>query len=258
MNNNSVSLNNHTLNIFTNSSTGFQNKKFDSFKFLSSHPYFSKIQSEKLNQLVEYSKVTSIKAGEYIISEGDRQSIYGYIVIDGTIAVTKSSSNGKELIVELLQAGDIFGLFVALAQDKVPSQLSTKGLEKSLLMWIPLDQFTSLFSSNCSLLNTAVSHLLTSLQASYCLARGLAHDKVHVRIATILISLAIKHTRHSDGEACYVINLTRQQLADLTGTTQETAIRVTRAMEKSGIIDIRLPGIIRVKNLKLLSNIAEE
>jgi CRP/FNR family transcriptional regulator len=258
MRNESEVLSKSTPNMIATRSIKIEPHKIDVYKFLCSHPAFSKIAPSQIKELADKSRTTSTNSGQYIVTEGDEQSLYGYVVVSGTLAITKSSANGKELIVELLQSGDIFGLLLSLAADKLPSQLSAKCLEKSQLIWIPLDQFAKLVSANNSLLNAVVTHLLVSLQASYCLSRGLAHDKVNIRIATILSSLALKHTKYSHGEACYVINLTRQQLADLTGTTSETAIRVTRAMQRQGMIDIKHPGVIRIVNLPLLNRLAAE
>jgi CRP-like cAMP-binding protein len=46
-------------------------------------------------------------------------------------------------------------------------------------------------------------------------------------------------------------------LADLTGTTAETAIRITRSLQAQGIIDIKTPGTIRVLDLNALNELAE-
>ena len=102
-----------------------------------------------------------------------------------------------------------------------------------------------------------VAHLILCLQSSYSLSRGLAHDRVEVRIASVLSSLALKFAKSSPADGSYTIKFTRHVLADITGTTTETAIRVTRAMQRAGLIDIKLPGVIRILNQKALSEIVE-
>ncbi len=54
-----------------------------------------------------------------------------------------------------------------------------------------------------------------------------------------------------------VLQITRREIADLTGTTVETAIRVTRGMEEDGILDFPENGMIRILNLPALARIAE-
>jgi CRP-like cAMP-binding protein len=56
----------------------------------------------------------------------------------------------------------------------------------------------------------------------------------------------------------HTIDITRQQIADLTGTTPETAIRVTRALQSRGLIEMSQPGIIKVLNPEALQALADE
>jgi CRP-like cAMP-binding protein len=102
-----------------------------------------------------------------------------------------------------------------------------------------------------------ITHLIICLQSSYNLSRGLAHDRVDVRIAATLTSLALKFSRPLGPNKLPTINFTRQQLADLTGTTSETAIRVTRAMQRNGLIDIKRPGIIKILDLVALQELSD-
>jgi CRP-like cAMP-binding protein len=51
--------------------------------------------------------------------------------------------------------------------------------------------------------------------------------------------------------------LTRKELADLTGTTPETAIRVTKNLEREGLLDLTKPGVIKILSLDQLKNVTE-
>ncbi len=53
------------------------------------------------------------------------------------------------------------------------------------------------------------------------------------------------------------IDIIRQQIADLTATTPETAIRVIRSMQRDGLINIKKPGVVRVLDLDAINEIAE-
>lgn len=54
------------------------------------------------------------------------------------------------------------------------------------------------------------------------------------------------------------IDITRQQIADFTGTTLETATRLTREMHKSGVINCGSPGVISIIDLQALKKIIED
>jgi len=227
------------------------------FDFLRSLCELESIPDDVLKKHAEFCRFDTLEPGEYITIEGESKGYNGFIVVSGCLAMIKTSSNGKELIVELLQGGDIFGMLLHLALQVLPAQLSAKAIQPSLVLWMPINNFTEIINGrSSSLLKEIVAHLLICLQSSYKLSRGLAHDKVDIRIASALASLAIKFRRRKSDDFCE-LNFTRQQLADITGTTSETAIRVTRAMQKDGLIDLEKPGRIKVLDLDRLSEIAE-
>ncbi len=229
----------------------------DPMRFLQSLREFADVPSRDLKNLADSSRFSEIDSGEYLSNEGEEESLNGFIVVSGKVAMLKNSSNGKELIVELLQAGDIFGLLLTLAADKLPYQLSARALQKSKVLWVPINSFVNLFKVQPRLSQDVVAYSLLCLHSSYKLARGLAHDRVEVRIAAVLSSLALKFSRSANTNQPYTLDFTRQQLADLTGTTPETAIRVTRAMQRDGLIDIKRPGVIRIVNLEALHELVD-
>jgi CRP-like cAMP-binding protein len=230
---------------------------FDAYGFMSVLPEFSTIPAAELKQFASTARLVTLNAGEFIAVEGDEVKSHGFIVVSGRIAMLKSSHSGKELIVELLQSGDIFGLLLMLSRDRLPAQLSAKALQKSTVLWLSFNGFNEMLKTHEDLFKAFVAHLLICLQSSYHLSRGLAHDRVEVRIASILVSLALKFTKTDPRLEEYTINFTRQQLADLTGTTPETAIRVTRAMQREQLIEIARPGVIKILNLSALQSLAE-
>lgn len=232
-------------------------REVTALQFLSSLREFSKIPASELKLLADSSRVATYSSGQYVTNEGDEESGYGFIVISGCLAMSKTSINGKNLIVELLQAGDIFGMLLMLAADRKPAQLTARAIKASKVLRVPIDKFTHLLNAHPVLFKDFVAHLLVCLQSSYRLSRGLAHDKVEVRIAAVLSSLALKFASSPISGSQYTINFTRQQIADLTGTTPETAIRVTRKMQRDRLIDIKRPGVISILDLNTLSNIVE-
>lgn len=229
----------------------------DVYQFLRGLREFAPVSDNELKTLANSCRFEAISPGQLIIVEGDEESLYGFIVVSGVFAMLKNSPNGKELIVELLQSNDVFGVLLTLAADRLPAQLSARSLQKSMVCWVPIKSLTQLLTVQPILFKEFVAHLLLCLHSSYGLSRGLAHDRVYVRIAAILSSLALKIKRETPSNNPYTVKFTRQQLADLTGTTAETAIRLTRAMQDDGLIDIKRPGMIQILNMSALQEIIE-
>ena len=68
-------------------------------------------------------------------------------------------------------------------------------------------------------------------------------------LSTLLDTMA---TGSSSAKGELRIFITRKELADLTGTTPETAIRVTKQLEREGVLDLTRPGVIKVPDIKAL------
>lgn len=222
------------------------------YQFLSRLPPFSSLPRPQLLSLASACHVQQVKAGDLIAHEGDEE-YPGFIVMSGRVAMIKSSVNGKELIVQLLPPGDLFNIIMALQQDVAP--LSARAQTGSQILRVPISQFLVILDQNPQIYRSFVDQMTACLRASHDFARGLAHDRVEVRIAAALCALVPRFATNS--EEAYTINMTRQELADLTGTTPETAIRTTRAMERLSILNLEKPGVIKVVDLEALQEVAE-
>ncbi|WP_035980448.1 cyclic nucleotide-binding domain-containing protein, partial [Bradyrhizobium sp. STM 3843] len=75
---------------------------------LRQHPIFQDLDSEALDQLCRYAKPTSLKRGATIFSKGDQGNSL-YIVISGTVKISVSSPDGRNAILNLISAGELFG-----------------------------------------------------------------------------------------------------------------------------------------------------
>lgn len=228
------------------------------YEFLSHVNSFSKLPEKELKNLANSCRFETFDSGQYITHEGDDKNSYGFIVVTGRLAMIKNSINGKELVVELLAPGDIFELILRFSPVPPSEELSARTQLKTKILWVPTKTLAFILDSCPDIYKTFIVELIASLQSSYNLSQGLAHKRVEVRIATVLSNLALKFARVPPALQDGTIDITRQQLADLTGTTSETAIRVTGAMQRAGLIDIKRPGIVRVLNLIDLQRLSEE
>jgi CRP/FNR family transcriptional regulator len=223
-------------------------------KFLSRIPFLQTLPKRLLDHLASLSWISQVKGGEVLACEGEDLSSC-FIVVEGRVALTKTSLNGKELIVELLPPGDIFALAYVL--DQLPYPLTARTQTRTQLLWFPLCEFRALFEQHQNLYRVFSEELVKRLRHAHDCSRGLAHDSVEVRIATGLLNLIPKLALEPENDESFLIPMTRQEIADLTGTTPETAIRTTKTMERNGILDLSKPGLIRVLDQRGLENIAQ-
>jgi CRP-like cAMP-binding protein/AmiR/NasT family two-component response regulator len=228
----------------------------DQYKFeaLQGLPLFEGIPTRDLHDLARSSNIQDVNAGEFLSMDGERPQ-YGFVVLSGRLAVIKSTAHGKELTLDLLIPGDCSGIVRALE----PTELDTsiRGQTDAKLLAMPTTNLQSIAEKHPSLYRRISSELMRRIRRTNDLALGLAHSRVESRIVAALLALAPRFGRPSTSDDQTRIFLTRKELADLTGTTPETAIRVTKNLEREGLLDLTKPGVIKILSLKQLRGVLE-
>lgn len=228
----------------------------DQYKFEALHglPLLEGVPTRDLHDLARASVIQDVNAGEFLSMDGERPH-YGFVVLSGRLAVIKSTAHGKELTLDLLIPGDCSGIVRALE----PTELDTsiRGQTDAKLLAIPTTNLQSLAERQPAIYRRISSELMRRIRRTNDLALGLAHSRVESRIVAALLALAPRFGRPSSSDDQTRIFLTRKELADLTGTTPETAIRVTKNLEREGLLDLTKPGVIKILSLKQLRGVLE-
>ena len=102
----------------------------------------------------------------------------------------------------------------------------------SRILWVPKVVITYLLDSYPELTREYISKVLDRLRKAHDLSRALAHDIVEVRIASALLALVPRFCTVDKSDDTYVVKLSRQELAEMTGTAPETVSRSVKGMEK--------------------------
>jgi CRP-like cAMP-binding protein/AmiR/NasT family two-component response regulator len=236
----------------------FVDAKTPALEIFSLIPQFESLPRKVLFYLAEQSEFRESRSGELLTSTLSPEKC-GFIVVTGRVALGKSSSNGKELVVELVAPGDILGWVIALSGSGLLRHTLRSQTETRVLV-TPRSVLTEVFENYPYLYRIFLEKVASHLKHSHECSRHLAHHSVEIRIAHALCHVIPRFALVGENanEKIFSIPMTRQELADLTGTTPETAIRVTKAMERAEVLDLKKPGLIRVVNLAALKSLAEE
>ena len=219
-------------------------------RFLRSIELFSSMSPADLQSLVRQCRIESHSHGTLISCEGEREDSC-FLVYEGRVSLVKTSENGNQLVVEILFPGDLFSI-VSAFEEEVAS-LTARVQKNVQIIRFPKKSFFSLLSRQPEFYKVFVRESTRRLKAAHNMMRAIAHDKVESRVASTLAELAKRPS------ACPVpedgITITRQEIADLTGTSVETAIRVTRAMEEDGILELGKRGYVKILKPKELKEL---
>ena len=215
-------------------------------EFLKSLPMFSTLSDTDLTRLSDMAKEFAYKNGEYVFYEGDSPEWF-CIVKEGNIKAIKQAEDGKEIIMHMFKAGDTFGDVAVFDRRPYPASALTVG-QTTVIKF----HHTHCFQILETMPEVAAKFLLTMGRKQREFVQrieGALTSRVEKRIANTLLKLA----NMTDAELGKSINLhlTRKDIANMVGTTIETAIRVMSRFQKEGVIETNKSGITILKPDKL-------
>ena len=186
---------------------------------------FSGSSEEELAELAGLAARRSFATGEFVFWEGDAPDSF-YIVIEGRVKVLKHSSLGKEFIIAFFGPGEMFGE-VAVFQDR-PYPASAQAAADTKVLRIRREDFLSFVAQRPQVVLRIISVLGERLRDAQGRLKDLAGERVEQRLAHTLLMLSAKLGA--------TLPFTRQEIADMAGTTTETAIRFISRLKDGGII----------------------
>lgn len=183
--------------------------------------------------LAAISRVRLYTRGERIFEQGS-PSDFLPIVVRGRVKVVRHVEPGRDIILHIVEPGDLLGA-VAVARE-IPFPASADAMEDCVLVEIPCAALNELVRTAPSVLRGLLAGLTYRLVELTDHMAVLSGTRVEPRFARLFLKLA-EETGVDDGEATRIpLRLSRQELADLTGTTVETAIRIMSRWGKEGTL----------------------
>ena len=169
--------------------------------------------------------------GATVFTEGQpADSVWA--VKDGLVHIVKHGGGGRELVAEVIPPGELFGAVVALENRPYPA--TAVAAEDSVVWSVPSALARELCQRYPALRAAILEQVTSRLRGAHERLQSVALEPVEQRLARVLLALAAKVGQQRDG--VWVVSVTRQELADMIGTTVETAIRITSKWQRSGVV----------------------
>lgn len=216
---------------------------------------FEGLPPEALNSLWAGSKVRQINQGDFVFQQGEAaQSVY--VLLSGRVRLVQHSAYGKDVTLATFVEGDLIGLVAALSDDAYPA--SAEVLSDSEILITPHDRMWDLMRQYPELTLRALMIITSRLHEAHERIRELSVERVQQRIARAIVRLAHKTgVKQPDGSLKLDIRLSRQDLAQMTGTTLETVSRTLTTWEKTELVEAGRESLI-ILNPHQLMLIAED
>jgi CRP-like cAMP-binding protein len=217
-------------------------------------PLFEGLSLGTLGQIVSLSYPKEANAGEFFFNEGDQADEF-LLLTTGRVKLTQLTPDGQQIVLRLIGSGDAFGGVAAFGDPTYP--ISAEAVETaSALAWNSATMRQLLETQNHIALNALrfVASRLHDLQRRY---RQAMTERVERRVARALLRLVHDAGRPIDQGIEIDFPISRQDIAEMTGTTLFTGSRLLSAWEERGIVQSGRQRIVFTKPHALVA-IAED
>jgi CRP/FNR family transcriptional regulator, cyclic AMP receptor protein len=196
---------------------------------------FRDLSDESLRKVHNIWHEKKYKKGKIVFVEGEPGYAF-YFVVSGKVKIYKTSNEGKEHIIHIFGDGFVFG--EVTIYDKTEYPATAELLEDSVIGMIRIDDLEALIKVDPTLALELVRVLCRRLLMANTEIRNLAFKDTAQRTAIALLKLSQSHGVKTPRGIELNINITRQELGDVAGTTRESATKALSKLKKDNIIDI--------------------
>lgn len=194
-------------------------------------PPFEGMTADDLDRVLEPARSLRVPRNRAVF-EQEAEAHSFFLLLDGHVRVVKTSPDGQQIIVRYISPGELMGIAHALGRTTYPAS-AIAAVDCVVLAWpSPLwATFTARYPSFGINTYKTVGLRLQETQAQVV---ELATRQVHNRVARALSRLAEQAGRKTDGGILIDLPLSRQDIAEMTGTTLHTVSRLLTAWEEKG------------------------
>ncbi len=198
-------------------------------------PLFAGLPPEALAAIAERARRRIVKNGGYFFQQGDLATS-SYVLLAGRVRITQINPEGHQVILHMMGPGDGFALVAPFSGGDY-GVAAEAAEDAEALVWDgpALAQLMREFPELAINALQLLSGRLHELQERY---RELSTERVERRVARAVIRLARQAGRKTDAGILIDLPLSRQDLAEMTGTTLYTVSRILSGWEAAGLVEV--------------------
>ncbi len=214
---------------------------------------FDGLTDAERDRWLSRSTSMTLKRGQTLARQGEPARHF-YVAETGFLKVTQLTADGTEVIVRFVAPGEPFGGVVALSDAPYP--VSAVVVQPSTMRAWTRETVATLLNENPQVRVNIMREIATHMTDALTRVRELTTARVGQRLAHTLLRLSRQIGQTSPDGVLITQPLTRQELADITGTTLYTVSRTLTKWEGRGLIASR-KRLLLLKSLKKLEELTE-
>ena len=214
---------------------------------------FTNFPAKDYEEMTKHAREEKYKKGQTIFREGGFPTGI-YYILEGKVKKYKVDNFEKEQIIYVANTGELIGYHAVLSTERYPD--SATALEECIILFIPKEDFIRVLEQSPILsarLLKMLSHEFTVLSNSITI---FAQRPVRERLAIALIVLREKFKKGTPEGQPIAINISREDIASMAGTTRENVVRLLREFKDDKLIETqgRKIRVLDIKKMIAVSN----
>jgi CRP-like cAMP-binding protein len=216
--------------------------------------FFQHMQNEELDEVIGFAVERRVPRGTVIFNKGDDGSSMMAVLV-GRVRISAVSADGKEVTLNVIGPGEIFGEIALL--DGKPRSADATAQEDTVLMVVERKQFLPFLLKNGPLVERLLAVLCDRLRRTSLVLEEIALFDLPVRLARLLVKLSQDYGRPFPGGGVRIdLKLSQRDLATLVASSRETVNKQLRGWREAGVVD-HAEGYLVVRNTAALARLVE-
>ena len=217
------------------------------------HFLLGKLSPDEIDTLLHYARVERYPAGEEIYAKGSPgQSMMA--VLRGTVKMTSVSSEGKEIVLNIMHPGDIFGE-IALVDGEERSADAVAMTDCELLVLNRRD-FMPILEKRADICLILLRILCQRLRQTSEQVEDVLFRHLESRVAKALLHLAESAALHAVPGLPIELHVSQRELGNIAGGSRESVNKILQSWHKAGWITLG-KGTIAIRDLVAIERVAK-
>lgn len=197
-------------------------------------PMFVGLASGEQDELLREARSTRYPKGTAVFEQGAEADRF-FVLLHGHLRVEMTTPQGQPSVVRYVSAGELFGVAPAMSLSHYPAT-AIAAVDSIALAW-PSASWTRLVAKYPSLASSALRTVGSRLQDTQARVMEISNEQVEQRVAHALLRLAKQAGRKVESGVEIDFPISRQDVAEMTGTTLHTVSRILSAWENQGLVE---------------------
>ena len=205
----------------------------DTAALLSSLEVFSALEGSELEQVARVAVPRSFDRGEVIFREGDSGEAL-YVIRSGSVSIRRDSNDGRTLALAELRAGSIFGELAAFGGEV--RSATAEALEPTALVVILGPDMQRVLRSDPDIALKMLAAMAERVRRLNDRLLAQSFQTVPGRVASALLQQVATRQDEGAGQREVLVRATQAEIAQLAGTSRESASRFLASLEREGVV----------------------